>query len=387
MTSIDDDRQRRDFALQVFAQMRTAGVTDVSYDADEFAVRYDGGDAVLHLTNLFTETRDRSPAEAREWLARIVPSLVTPPATPDDWEDVRPLLRPVLRPSTYALDDGGSRIRRPLFPFLDELLAVDYPDVISFPDESKLMEWGVTAEEALTVARENLAAVVPVAELPDDSIVRIAVDETDYLSSWILVPDWLLVSTANFEHPPVAFIPDQQTLLIVPGDPELLSQAFEMVEQEYREAARPLSPQGYTVDESGLVIPMDCVSTGNDAEVARARTVLASAEYGVQQQWLEERLQADLEVIYVSSLMVAEREDGIHTVAVWGENVDAALPVADFIAFATEDDDRTIQVPFATAVDITGIAPIPGVHPPRYRTGRWPDAAVFDRLTQVAVAF
>ncbi|MGV9633824.1 hypothetical protein ACWDO0_06575 [Nocardia rhamnosiphila] len=386
MTNTDDDRARREFALQVFGHMRAAGITDVSYDTDEFAVRYDGGDAVLHLANLFTETRDRSPEETREWLARIVPALVTPAAPPESWEEVRPLLRPVLRPSTYALEDEGSRIRRPLFPFVDELLAIDYPDVIGFPDETKLAEWGVTADEALTVARENLAAMVPVAELPGDGIVKIAVDEADYLSSWILVPDWLLVSTTNFEYPPVAFIPDQQSLLIVPGDPELLSEAFEAVEQEYREAARPLSPQGYTLDESGLVIPLDRVTTANDAEVARARAVLAGAEYHAQQQWLKERYRDDLEAIYVSSLMVAEREDGIHTVTVWGEGVDAALPVADLLAFAT-DDERTIMVPFDTAVDLTGITPMPGIHPPRFRTGGWPDPAVFERLTEAAVAF
>ncbi|MET8796429.1 hypothetical protein ABZV91_08225 [Nocardia sp. NPDC004568] len=387
MTNIDDDRARREFALQVFGHMRSAGVGDVSYDAEEFAVRYDGGDGVLYLANLFTETRDRSPEEAREWLTRIVPAPVTPATPPESWEEVRPLLRPVLRPSTYALDDGGSRIRRPLFPFVDELLAIDYPDVIGFPEESKLAEWGVTTDEALTVAREeNLAATVPVAELPGDGIVEIAVDEADYLSSWILVPDWLLVSTTNFEHPPVAFVPDQQSLLIVPGDPELLSEAFEAVEQAYREATRPLSPQGYTLDESGLVIPLDRVTTPNDAEVARARAVLAGAEYHTQQQWLEERYRDELEAIYVSSLMVAEREDGIHTVTVWGEGVDAALPVADFLAFAT-DDEQTVMVPFEIAVDLTGIVPMPGIHPPRYRTAGWPDPVVFERLTQAAVPF
>ncbi|MEV0361525.1 hypothetical protein [Nocardia fusca] len=386
MTNTDDDRARREFALQVFGHMRAAGITDVSYDTDEFAVRYHDGDAVLYLANLFTEARDRSPEETREWLARIVPALVTPATPPESWAEVRPLLRPVLRPSTYALDDEGSRIRRPLFPFVDELLAIDYPDVIGFPDETKLTEWGVTAEEALTAARENLAAVVPVAELPGDGIVKIAVDEADYLSSWILVPDWLLDSTTNFEYPPVAFVPDQRSLLIVPGHPELLSEAFEAVEQEYREAARPLSPQGYTLDESGRVIPLDRVTTANDAEVARARAVLAGAEYHAQQQWLEEHYRDELEVIYVSSLMVAEREDGIHTVTVWGEGVDAALPVADFLAFAT-DDERTIMVPFDTAVDLTGITPMPGIHPPRFRTGGWPDAAVFERLTEAAVAF
>ncbi|MEU1980596.1 hypothetical protein [Nocardia sp. NPDC019395] len=383
MTNIDHGRERRDFALVVFGHMRAAGVDDAAYDAEEFAVRYDGGDAVIHLANLFAETRERSPEETREWLERIIPALVTPATQPDTWEEVRPLLRPVLRSSTYTLADPGSRVRRPLFPFVDELLAIDYPDVISFPDESKLAEWGVTAEEALTVARENLAAVTPPMELPNDGIVKIQVDEADYLSSWLLVPDWLLVSTANFEHPPVAFVPDQQTLIVVPGDPELLSEAFEAVEQEYRTAARPLSPQGYTVDESGLVIPLDWVTTPNDAEVARARAVLAGAEYGAQHEWLEEHHEA----IYVSSLLVAEREDGVHTVAVWGEGVDAALPVADFIAFATEDDQGSIQVPFETAVDITGIAPMPGIHPPRYRTGRWPEPAVLERLAEAAVAF
>ncbi|MGW5381390.1 hypothetical protein [Nocardia sp. NPDC003963] len=72
-TDTHDDRQRRDFALQVFAEMRTAGVTDISYDADNRAVRYDEADCVLDLAMFERLTQVAVILRAPEWALTLAP--------------------------------------------------------------------------------------------------------------------------------------------------------------------------------------------------------------------------------------------------------------------------------------------------------------------------
>lgn len=376
MSALDDECEYRDFALQVFQQMRSAGISDASYDPDEFAIRY--GDGVVQLQNLYRETRGLDQSELRDELARIVPALVAGPEAPSSWDEVRPLLRPMLRAATYLTDDAP-RLRRPLFPFIDEIVAIDLPEVVHFPARSILAEWDVTEEEVFDAARENIAEMVAPMEISDDGVAKIVSQERDFLPSWLLAEGWLASATRTFRHTPVVFVPDQQSLLVVPGDPELVASVYDVVEQEYREATRPLSPQGYTLDADGGVVAVDQLATAHRAPAQRARALLAGAEYDIQREWLAQKYEDELDPGYVSSLMVVEQGDGLRTVTVWGEDVDCVLPEADALVFAC-DDGRSIQVPFRTAVDITGITPVPGLRPPRYRTNGWPLPEVLARL-------
>ena len=384
MSALHDEREQRNFALQVFQQMRTAGISDASYDPDAFAIRY--GDGVLGLHNLYDETVGVAKQVIEKELARVVPALVEPAVTPRDWATVRSLLRPVLRPATHLIDASTSRLRRPVFPFVDEVVAVEHPETIGFPDTSVLTDWGVSAAEVFDTARRNLAEQVSPMELPDDGVAKIVSDNGNYLPSWLLLHGWLAASTQSFGHPPVAFIPDQRTLLVVPGDPELVESVYETVEEDYREAEHPLSPQGYTLDRSGRVVPVDVLADNPHHRPAqRARALLADTEYDIQRDWLSQRYEDEDEPLYVSALRVVEQAGELQTVTVWGQDVDCTLPEADALVFAC-DDGRSLQVPFGTAVEVTGLAPIPGLRPRRYRTTEWPDDAVLARLAQTVGA-
>lgn len=380
MSALHDEREQRNFALQVFQQMRTAGISDAAYDPEAFAIRY--GDGVLGLHNLYDETVGVAKQVIEKELARVVPALVEPAATPRDWATVRPLLRPVLRPATYLIDASTPRLRRPVFPFVDEFVAVEHSETLGFPDTSVLADWGVSAAEVFDIARRNLVEQVSPMELPDDGVAKIVPDNGNYLPSWLLLSGWLAASTKRFRYPPVVFIPDQRTLLVVPGDPDLVSSVYETVEEDYREAAYPLSPQGYTFDQFGRVVPVDVLADSPHRMPAqRARALLADTEYDIQRDWLSQHYEDEAEPLYVSALRVVEQAGELQTVTVWGQDVQCALPEADALVFAC-DDGRSLQVPFGTAVEMTGIAPIPGLRPRRYRTNNWPDDAVLDQLAQ-----
>ncbi|WP_157172972.1 Imm49 family immunity protein [Nocardia exalbida] len=397
--SIPEERTaQRQFALQVYQEMMRVGATRVSYDPDEFVIRYNDG-MVLNLSNIFQQVRDFSAEERRAEVERFVAAMLAPALALSSWDQVRPLLRPVLRPCTYMLEDSDSRLQRPAFPFIDEMVAIDEPGRIRLPAQQQLVEWGVGAEEVFEAARQNLAETVITTEFDEGAIVRIVVDDPSYLPSWLLVPGWLAACTRSYRHRPVAFIPDYTSLIVAPGDPELLEHLYQTVEQEVRDAARPLSPQAYTVDDNGMVVPLDRAITGPlPPAVDRARTLLAYNGYEAQRDWLQQKYNFDAVVdgdfdddesasLFVADIMIRqEKEDSSpQMVTVWGEGVHSSLPEADYIAFACEDMEQTIIVPFQAAVEITGITPIPGFRPTRYRAVDWPDHVTWSRLSEAAV--
>jgi hypothetical protein len=378
MTTPDERRAREQFASRVFRHLRTAGITNVDYRATDFELHYD--DQVLRLGNLFAEFQNRQADEREDWLARTVAAIAAPRSERTRWVDVRVRLRPVLRAAAFLLDDPVTPIRRPWLPFVDEVLAIDLPEMISFPTVDRLAEWGVTAEEAFDTARRNISATIRIGGLAPDTITQVVVNDPSYLPSWLLTPEWLAAATQDFAHRPLVFVPDHTSLVIAPGDPSLIDPLYSAMEQRFRDAARPLSPQAYTLDDDGAVIPFDRVEPMPVA-ARRARAVLATSQYGAQRESFERQHSDD--GVYLSSILSVDRGQGPMLISVWGEGVQAALPETDFVSFQHAGGE-SITVAFADAVAITGIAPMPDVHPPRYRTNGWPDATVLARLAQAA---
>ncbi len=216
-----------------------------------------------------------------------------------------------------------------------------------------------------------------------------------YVGSWLLVPGWL-ASYGGGEQRPVAFIPDNDTLLLVPDDAEVLAEVFDMVEEQYGQAARQISPQGYTVDEAGMVVPLDHLAAHPARALAlRARSGLAVTEYSIQTAFLHEEFEDSLEPVpgvgplYAGAVLFQPTESGPVTVTIWGEDVEYLLPQADYVHFVRMDEDGEVDVdctvPFDAVVEIVGLVPLPGLNPPRFEARRWPDEATLARLRERAV--
>ncbi|MEU7630000.1 hypothetical protein AB0C34_08440 [Nocardia sp. NPDC049220] len=395
MENIEDETIA--FAALVTQQLSALGENDIEYDRDAFVVR--SGDLVLNLHNIFRETRELAPPERAARVSRFVGALRTASGSEPDWTSARQALRPVLRPNSFGLDasePGVRLIARPAFPFVDEMVAIDLPDARSIVSHRSLERWGVTVDDVFTAARENLAALAVSTNLYEPGILHFVDNGDDYFASWPLVPGWL-AGSGDGARPPVAFMPDVDTLIVAPGGDEL-EQIFEVVEEQYADAVRPISPQGYTVGEGGTVIPLDrSPAYRHLPAVQRARCGLAVTEYDAQARILNEMVEReneftpyDIEPAYVGGVMYGNGDNGPYTLTVWGEGVEYLLPEADYVAFCRTDDDgdleRLFEVPFHIVATLIGLTPVPDLSPHRYEIREWPSPETLAQLEAAAVA-
>ncbi|NNH70530.1 hypothetical protein HLB23_11760 [Nocardia uniformis] len=391
--------ERERFAEAVLESLRAHGVTDAEYDAQEFCVRHSHGE-MLYLSNVFADATAAAEEEREGLIDHFVTAMTSGDAVPEDWSSARALLRAVLRPVTYGLDADIDPVllTRPAFPFIHEAVVVDLPRTRAYVTEDMARGWGVEADAVFAAARDNLAAIARPGSPDNLEILRFVDDGDAYFGSWLLVPGWL-ASYAGGANRPVAFIPDDQTLLVVPDEPELLEQVFGMVEEQYRESARQISPQGYTVDDFDRVVPFDQLGPHPAREPAlRARTGLAATEYAVQSRFLEAKFERDLDLLplcdvepaFVATVLFQELGGAPVTATIWGEGVEYLLPEADYVHFVEGDPedgeiDLVCTVPFDAVVQILGLAPLPGLSPTRFEVRQWPDATALSRLREHSI--
>ena len=382
-------RQDR-FAKRVLAAVKEAesGI-EAWYDADEFAVHYrargDESPATAYLHNLYAEVGEAGRSEQRERIEHFIQALVFAPELPSEWQAVAPLLRPVLRPGTFGLGVGRGLVlqaRSAGVPFLAEYVVIDRPASMAYVTTNHHEVWGVTEQEIFDTARANLTAVDTASEgeVGDGrALIRFVESGDAYWASRLLLAGDLRQLAERVGGRPVAFVPDTTAVVVVSDAPEAIARLFAMIEKEYREAVRPISPQAYTVDDAGqLQVYTPPAESAAAVAVHKAELLLAAAEYHSQADAL-----ATSERAFVAKLIIAERDDRFFSVASWADGVDTLLPRAEYIAFSGESE------PFYTSWESVlaevPMTPVPGLRPERYRARSWPAADVLDRLRANAV--
>ena len=378
------------FAGEVLAALRAAGITDARYDRAGFSIQYRRRAATepawLYLHNVYAECQ-REPRTRAERVRRFVATFTRLPEVPDTWADARDRLRPVLRSATFARGGETARptpLRRPAFPYLDEMVVVDQPTSMAYVSEATCAVWGVSSEEVFAVARANLAAgaALPATEQPSGRVMLRFVDDGDaYWVSHILLDGWLAGLAAKVGGRPVAFIPDVRSLIVVDADPDQVGELFEVVERQFGESPRPLSPVAYTVDGNGRVVPYT-VPPGHPAAgaVQRADRVLAASEYGSQQRLLRDEVDE-----YVASYAVfGTAEGGTFSVAAWTRGTCVLIPRVDFVAFNVASGS-TFFVPWDVVMEADVLTELAQYRPARFLGEIWPAPAAFGYLRERAV--
>jgi len=388
----DEDR----FARQVLRAIKEGGAAEAWYEPGQFAILYriDGTEAkpaVAYLGNLYRECAGADRAHRDQQIARYVRAVVLHPPLPDTWETVAPLLRPVMRPVGFGANPHGPAmvpLSRPVLPYVREYVVIDQPDSMAYLTAMRLDSLGVGAETVFATARENLLRQHGMPSGPPGSdgpaLIRLVEDGTAYWSSCLLLDGWLAEFESRVGGRPVAFIPDNSGVLITSDAPDALRAVYKLVEEEYRDASRPLSPQGYTVDSAGRLVPY-AVPAGHPITpvVHRAACLLAATAYSQQREELEARFGKD--DIFVPDVMVAARPDGsVFTVASWVEGVDSLLPHADYVGFSSESEQFFVAWD-VVADEAAPLLPLEGIAPDRYRVRDWPPSATMDSLRAVAV--
>lgn len=402
------------FARDVLDRFRaTQGVVESWYAPERFAIGYRraAGDTPgwAHLGNLFAECAEVGDAERDTRIAWYVDAVVDPAEIPADWAAARPLLRPVLAGVTFGRQpDGGSALlRRPALPQLDELVVVDLPTKVGYVSAATAADWGVSAADVFAAARANLPPDPPAANGPatgpaggpatrpgvpgqaaagpgrpgsaggegDGGVLRFVDGGDAYWVPRLLLDGWLAGLAGAVGGRPVAFAPARDTLLVVADSPALPS-LMEIVEAEYREAVRPVSPMAYTVDGQGRLVPYPApVGDPMHRAVLRAERVLAGAEYDGQADALRDS--ATLAGLpggpFVASYLMGDRDDGTpFSLCTWGEDLSTLLPATDRVCLVDASCRRSWLVDWADLAEVTGLTPVPGLVPERFQVDRWP---------------
>ncbi|GAA2669439.1 hypothetical protein Apa02nite_046490 [Actinoplanes palleronii] len=386
--------RRRFAALALRVARRTPGVERAVHRPDDFAIEIyrtgSPGPAHLYLANIFRETADATPSERRERLVKLVRIMAAPPPH-DDWETVRPKLRPVLRPVTFGTaGPPGMRppISRAALPYLKELVVVDQPDAMAYVVPDRVDEWGVSAEEVFTTARANLAGMARHSleqNWPGGQPLISMLDDGDaYFTSLLLAPGWLAEVGERLGGPVLAFAPDNNTLLLCPLPDATAEPFYALVDQHFKEAPRSLSPVGYVAGPQGrTVMYSPPPEHAHHLSARRAETLLALTEYHGQTNWLAEQYaQAGVDV-HIGGLLAAEPVGGLpETIAVWTAGVSTLLPKADTIAFVHPDTGPQFRAPWDAVAERVGLDAEPLLAPARYRVDDWPSPAVLAELRQ-----
>jgi hypothetical protein len=311
---------------QVIRRLRRAHVSDARYDARTFSVRFtangDDTPTVLPLDGLLANRSGRR-RERRARIDRFVAGYVTSPALPDEWQEVCPRLRPVLRGSTPPVTDGITPpLRRPALPFLSEFVVVDLPDTMTYVSPDQLAGWGVDADQVFQSARSNLSGAVLQGVADEPVVVQFMDDGDAYWTSHLLLDGWLSRLAGQVGGVPVAFAPERGTLVVTADGSAHLPGLFARAEQAYVSSPRAITPMGYVSDERGRTVPYEAPE-GHPLHrcVQRAEALLAAMEYTRQAESLGKEA---AEVVVVGS-----EAQGWRTRAVWSRDEPVLLPRAD----------------------------------------------------------
>jgi hypothetical protein len=354
----------------------------------------DQGTHTLFLRNVFAETRDMAPAERAARVQRFISVVRSPPEDELSFEAARGRLVPLLRHATvfHRIDGGKLRvaIQRPFAPFLIECVGVDAEDSIGYLTESQLENWNVSAEAAFRAARETAAAafapgdIRPYGSERGFALWHVAKDDS-YESSRLLVPGWLAGFASRVSGRPVAIVPARSRVIVGgDGNEACLRFLIEAANREYLASPRSITPALYTIGEGGAVVPL-LLPPGHPlaGEVALGHVSLAATEYKTQQDVLQAKLG---EETFVATYRGFRKGELVSSFTTWSEDVPSLLPEAAEIAIVPSGGDH-FRVPWTTALTVVGdgLRREPGLDPPRWRTGRWPDAAAFAKLRAAAI--
>ncbi len=382
------------FAAQFIEAAKRRGFdAALSYNADEFRLEY-GGNAVFNLHHAYRAYCSSDKASRDTALQGFVATLCSSgKAAPERLSDARAMLRPLIR-GRGVLEDvrlhqlrtaGREAAFAPAWrAFGDDcatLLALDYPESTSTLMSGPVKSWGITLDDALTIACDNLR------DITTDSFVEVARgvyrgDWRDgYDASRALLPD--LLHRAPVHGFPVFMIPTRDVLLVTSDkDDGGLARMVEL-SREAAQTGRPVSPFMYCYDEGLRRF------TPRQAQVAQRLAQLAlryrKDDYDAQKTALDRLHKQEGRDVFVANYLLygAKDEAGeMFSAATWTAGVESLLPQADRIVLVRPESGETRIVPWQQIASLVGgLLEEQPMYPVRYRTRGFPDVGQYAAVT------
>ena len=343
------------FAQRVLQQIDARKLAaDCRYDSAQFRIVAGGVDGMIF--NLDNAYRDycAAPRQLRDDVMQRYLSVYSPPGVPSSFADARASLMPVLRSrqqGDYLRLLAQSEPQRTAFvtasqDFSDDaviMLAYDTEENMATIGQATLAQWGVSFEQALAAAMDNLRDRTAQRFVALGNGVLMGEWNDAYDSSRLLLPDLLYRACQGGE--PLAMVPTRGRLLLASSNNVAGQLAMvALADQLARDEGRHVSTAMYGVQQDGAQQGKAVACQPRDAGVAAAlrrhRTTVGADLYNQQKaEW--ERLNAGTgEDVFVASCMLVERQAGERVISVssWARDVHTLLPRTDVVALEVRDE-------------------------------------------------
>jgi hypothetical protein len=391
-TPEEEQAERDAFAQRAIQALRAAGETrDIHYDAAGFLLRLGsktGGNAddTVFLGNFFDEYLATAPEQQEEVLSRLT-RVRAMPTLPKTFAEVRPNLLPVVRGRAFfeqlwlvvkgGPDTSAPVSWKPVDGFLGACLAFDGPDTLQYLGPNELARWGVSFDEAFTVALENLRQRSTEALEQLTPGTCLAPWEDSYASSRLLLDE--VVRRCKVRGTPVVLVPHRDLLLITGSEDEdglrqVATRALRAVM-----APRALDGRALRLTASGWVPFMPERLSNAWADFRKLELFTRTRDYEEQTRRLEKLYAEKGEDLFVAAYTPYQDERGRSiSYAVWLKGVDALLPRAEVIFFMDPAlGEEAPPVGIARWEDVAKVAgdmlvPVKGLYPERYRVKGFP---------------
>ena len=373
--------------LRQIAQHQLA--PDCRYDSEQFRIVAAGVDGIIF--NLDNAYRDycAAPRQQRAAVVQQYLSIYSSPGMPSSFAEARASLMPVLR-SRQQGDHlrllAQAEPQRAAFVTASQdfsedmviMLAYDTQTNMATIGQASLTQWGVTFEQALAAAMDNLRDRTAQRFVAMGNGLLMGDWNDAYDSSRLLLPDLLYRACQGGE--PLVMVPTRGRLLLASSNNAAAQLSMlALAEQLARDEGRHVSSAMYGVRQ-GKVVACQPADAGVAAALRRHRTIIGADLYNQQKlEW--ERLNASTgEDVFVATCLLIERQSGERVVSVssWARDVHTLLPRTDVVAIELYDEhgersgNKMLAWDDAQAID-GGLMEQIDCYPVRYRVRASPD--------------
>jgi Protein of unknown function (DUF1444) len=342
---------RDEFAQRLLEAIREAGEpAQLAYDRDAFTLSKVGGPShVLYLGNAFAEYRATSPEGREMAFRRVVRSwFANRKELPDVFGDALPDLLPTVRSrSLFELTplrlraEGRGELDTWPYRILGGHLGVgivyDLPESMTQLQQKTLAGWGVSFDDALSAACENLRGLSAGEFVQAAPGVWRSPWRDNYDAARLALPE--VLQRWEVKGDLVAAVPHRDVLLLTGSEDEAGLAVLVGLIEEHMEGPRPLSAVPVVYDGKTWLpfLPDRQSPVYERLRLLQLRS--AVREYEDQKECLSTLYEQTSEDIFVASFTAVRRGQEVLSYCVWSEGVDALLPRTDEIVFFQPTED------------------------------------------------
>lgn len=396
---------KKKFGQRLMRAIRQAGYAQpMTFDAGEFKINFSDSNS-FNLGNVYEEFRTTPFGQRRavlERYARFAMTTTSPLDDPETFAAAKPNLLPKIRERFYhqALGlrieaDGKKWPPCPLRVVGDLLtleLVYDMPDGMRTIDGDSLSKWGVSFDQAMEAARENLWK-----KSNEDFFV---VQPGLYVSPWrdnydacrLALHDLIWQLKVNGHH--VAAVPHRDVLIVTGSeDVDGLVKMMALVE-EARQMPRFMLGSMFRLEGSQWQSFMPPAGHPVHLMAIESHTRDLARDYSEQSNLLKELHEKTGEDVFVASLMVFQNKESgaITTRTVWLDGIQSLIPKSDEIVFGIQRPGEQEPTTLGAArwdrvAAVAGDLLAPTEHyPPRFRVGNIPSKEQLESVGLIGIS-